>query len=343
MLGTGPSQISDGARDASGTKSNSDFVPISGQKLQIITPGENSDQDGIAMFTDSSAFDPTGIRITQRSYAWTDPAEDDFLIIEYDLENTSSQAIEGFYVGLFFDWDISLTSPDDDRVGKDNSLNLVYQYDLKASIFLGVALLTDSARVFQPVDNSLWLYNGFTKEEKYKFLSGEYNFFPDTAAKDWSQIISAGPFDIQPDGSVKAAFVIAGGRSLEELKDNISKSKIKYCQCVTGVEEDYSPNSVDDFSLGQNYPNPFNPNTTIPFTVYGKRKTESGPIHTTIAIYNILGQRVRTLLDETKKPGHYEVVWDGKDDKGSRVSSGIYFYQIKTQYVRESRRMILLK
>jgi len=222
-------------------------------------------------------------------------------------------------------------------------LNLVYQYDLTGNIFTGIASLTDSARVFQPIDNSLWLYNGFTKEEKWKFLSGEYNLSFDTSAKDWSQIVSAGPSDIPPDDSVKVAFVIAGGRSLQELKDNVSKSKIKYSQCVTGVEENHSPHRAIDFSLDQNYPNPFNPTTTIPFTVHGKRKAENGPVHTTLDIYNILGQRVRTLLDEKMKPGKYEIVWDATDEKGNQVSSGIYFYRIEAGRFSEVKKMVVLK
>jgi hypothetical protein len=343
ILARGLNQVSDGARDLTGSESDYDFKPITEQNLQIITPGEVSDQDGIAIFSDSSASNPIGVKIAQKSFCWADPGNDDYLIIEYSLENISSLTIDHLYIGLFFDWDIPLSSPDNNRAGVDHSLNLVYQYDLKESTFLGIALLTDSARSIQPIDNSLWIYNGFTEEEKYKFLSGEYNFFPDTTARDWSQIISAGPFDIPIDQNVKVAFVIAGGRSLEELITNISKSKIKYNQSVTDVEEDYLTNLSVDFCLGQNYPNPFNLSTSIPFTVNSKRKTENSPVRTTLTIYNILGQKVKTLLDEKKKPGKYEVIWDGRDESGKKVASGIYFYRIKAADFTEVRKMVLLK
>ncbi len=56
-----------------------------------------------------------------------------------------------------------------------------------------------------------------------------------------------------------------------------------------------------------------------------------GPIRTTLKIYNILGQLVRTLVDEEKLPGRYEVVWDGKDDRGKEVTSGVYFYRLETE------------
>jgi hypothetical protein len=101
--------------------------------------------------------------------------------------------------------------------------------------------------------------------------------------------------------------------------------------------------SVSDFSLKQNYPNPFNHNTTIPFTVHGKLKTENGPLHTTLKIYNILGQRVRTLVNEKKFPGEYKVNWDGKDNKGNEVSSGIYLYKLKVDDYEQVKKMVLLK
>jgi hypothetical protein len=110
--------------------------------------------------------------------------------------------------------------------------------------------------------------------------------------------------------------------------------------------------------LFQNYPNPFNPLTRIQFTVGstqtkaavgGLRTAESTPftahssIPTTLKIYNILGQIVRTLVDEPKQPGNYEVTWDGKDDKGKDVASGIYFCKLTVGSYQKIRKMVLLK
>ena len=64
----------------------------------------------------------------------------------------------------------------------------------------------------------------------------------------------------------------------------------------------------EGFSLGRNYPNPFNPTTTIPFTVYGSQFIVNSPVHTTLKTYNILGQLVRTLVDEAKLPGRYNII-----------------------------------
>lgn len=92
--------------------------------------------------------------------------------------------------------------------------------------------------------------------------------------------------------------------------------------------------------LSQNYPNPFNPETKIKYTV-GSRQTH--PIPTTLKIYNILGQLVKTLVDEAQEPGSYEVIWDGKDEEGNEVASGIYFHQLKTEEFSQTKKMVLIR
>lgn len=113
---------------------------------------------------------------------------------------------------------------------------------------------------------------------------------------------------------------------------------------TTDMEEKEELAGVPErFSLSRNYPNPFNPTTTIPFTVASKQKTVNSPIHATLAIYNTLGQRVKTLVDETKTPGYYDVIWDGRDDKGEEVASGTYIYKLEADDFKQTKKMILLK
>ncbi|UCD38023.1 MAG: T9SS type A sorting domain-containing protein [Fidelibacterota bacterium] len=105
---------------------------------------------------------------------------------------------------------------------------------------------------------------------------------------------------------------------------------------------DHSPLSVEEsplpsgFALAQNYPNPFNPTTRIDYTV-----TENGLV--TLDIYNILGQKVRTLVDGLLNPGSYTMIWDGSDDHGSLVAGGVYFYRLQAGTSVETRKMVLLK
>jgi hypothetical protein len=105
----------------------------------------------------------------------------------------------------------------------------------------------------------------------------------------------------------------------------------------TGVREiDNGETRPSDFVLFQNYPNPFNPSTSIEFLL-----PKSGQVK--IEIFNILGRKVRTLVDEQLKPGHKLVDWDGRDDRGRDVTSGIYFYRITVGEFSQSKKMLLLR
>jgi hypothetical protein len=90
------------------------------------------------------------------------------------------------------------------------------------------------------------------------------------------------------------------------------------------------------FSLSQNHPNPFNPATTIGYTL---------PTRSFVAleIYNLLGQKVVTLVNQDMEAGVHQVVWDGKDSQGNKVSSGVYFYRIKADNFSEVKKMVMMK
>ena len=96
----------------------------------------------------------------------------------------------------------------------------------------------------------------------------------------------------------------------------------------------------DEIILGEfnflNYPNPFNPETKIAYQLPIASNVE-------IHIYNIKGERVKTLVDECKSAGYHNVIWNGKDDSGKEVSSGIYFYKMITDEHTSSKKMLLLR
>jgi C1A family cysteine protease len=106
---------------------------------------------------------------------------------------------------------------------------------------------------------------------------------------------------------------------------------------VSGVDdEDSALSGPLVFTLHQNHPNPFNLQTNITYCV-----STTGRVNLTI--YDLLGRRVRTLVDENQNPGEKTVDWDGRDDKGNTVASGIYFYKIETGEFTETKKMMLLK
>ena len=124
---------------------------------------------------------------------------------------------------------------------------------------------------------------------------------------------------IAPDGTVWAA-----------TDDGISK----FVPSTTIVENDIDTPS--EFAVTGNFPNPFNPETSIQFTL-----PENGMVN--LAVYNIMGQKVRELIADRMQAGTHSVIWDGKDDMGNIVSSGIYLSRLISGEHVAANRMLLLK
>jgi hypothetical protein len=96
------------------------------------------------------------------------------------------------------------------------------------------------------------------------------------------------------------------------------------------------------FALSQNYPNPFNPATSIRFDIPAGPQVGAG-LRVRLQVYDVRGRRVRTLLDDVRAPGHHEVHWDGRDDRGVRVESGVYLYRVDAGSFSSMRKMVLMK
>jgi flagellar hook assembly protein FlgD len=92
--------------------------------------------------------------------------------------------------------------------------------------------------------------------------------------------------------------------------------------------------------LYQNHPNPFNPSTVIPFTVPGGLG-ERQAIY--LAVYDVNGALVKTLVSGALQGGRHEARWDGRNERGESVASGIYFVQVRSGGYKEARKMILLR
>lgn len=108
----------------------------------------------------------------------------------------------------------------------------------------------------------------------------------------------------------------------------------------TNYEEPHDENesNVDPIktSLSNNYPNPFNPTTTIKFSLAKDSNVK-------LSIYNIKGQKIKTMINNKLVKGNHSVIWNGTNDKNQAVSSGIYFYSIETDDLTITKKMILMK
>ncbi len=137
-----------------------------------------------------------------------------------------------------------------------------------------------------------------------------------------------------------ARTVEAGNTSQVKLSKALLATANSASIAVKGIDEE--PLLPETFELFQNYPNPFNPTTTIMFTIGA---SEDGALtqQTNLDIYNILGQRVKSLIDNELPSGRYQVEWNSTNESGQRVATGVYFYRIVVGQNSQSKKMLLIK
>jgi photosystem II stability/assembly factor-like uncharacterized protein len=133
---------------------------------------------------------------------------------------------------------------------------------------------------------------------------------------------------------------------ISEFEIHPGTNKIRAATYGRGIWESLIPPMVGNitggnniphsFKLYQNYPNPFNPQTIIRFDIAAK----SG---VTLKVFNILGQEIRTLINSEVTSGEKSVVWDGKNNAGTVVNSGIYIYELRAGDFRESKKLVFMK
>ncbi|UCB51592.1 MAG: T9SS type A sorting domain-containing protein [Candidatus Zixiibacteriota bacterium] len=108
---------------------------------------------------------------------------------------------------------------------------------------------------------------------------------------------------------------------------------------LLSVKREYEQSALPPrVRLHQNHPNPFNPETKIKYSV-----EVGGAVQVGVRVYNVAGQLVKTLVDEVKSPGEYEVIWNGRNENDDQVASGVYFYRLQVSDLIETRKMVLLR
>ncbi len=286
-------------------------------------------------FTDSGAGTAVGssrigLKVIQRSYAFVDAPDNDYVAIRYDIYNTRTDTLRNVYVGIYADWDVNDVNMN--KVDYDTLRSLGYMWDSTGSNYFGVTILDTEATSFRAVYNPTYIYNnGFSEGSKYRFMTNGLELTKSDVVNDWSFVISAGPFTIPPGilhyKKVSVAFL--GGNNLADLQLNTDAAKSKGA-AILGVSE--RPSGVPDvYSLYQNYPNPFNPVTTISYSLAGRG-------HVSLKVYDMLGKEVASLIDTDQPAGNYETQFDG-----SQLSSGVYYYRLISDNFVQTKKLMLVK
>jgi hypothetical protein len=302
-----------------------------------------ADQVIVSGYNDDDSPDPFDLYIRQESWAFdSNSPDDDFVIVRYFIHNRSDSDLTDLRAGLFLDLDIE--NAGDDTGDSDEARKTTYMKDDVSGIHVGVRLL-EGDETPDPLSNQSLIHNPtfvypslyILDVDKFGFLSGSdptYQVPQSTGPDDWSLLVAAGPFTLAPQDSNEVAFAIVGGESLGDLLANADRAQQAYAP-TTGVERGDQP-GLRVTRLMPNTPNPFNPQTTVRFDL-------AQPADVKLMVYSPMGRVVRTLLRGLREAGQHEMVWDGRNDSGGQVASGVYFLRLDAGPVTESRRMLMVK
>ncbi|MEW6412747.1 MAG: FlgD immunoglobulin-like domain containing protein [Candidatus Zixiibacteriota bacterium] len=164
--------------------------------------------------------------------------------------------------------------------------------------------------------------------------TGDLDMYP----ADRRMMGNSGPFTFRPGDSLYMLIRMTAKHGTDYLNAITELKRVLNLpvDLMTDVPGETPGQLPDKFAVKQNYPNPFNPSTTIQYSLPERT-------HVTIDIYNLLGQKVRQLVDEMQTAGEHTVLWDGNDEGGNGVATGMYFYRVKAGDFIDNKKMLLVK
>ncbi|MFL2983817.1 MAG: FlgD immunoglobulin-like domain containing protein [Candidatus Neomarinimicrobiota bacterium] len=237
------------------------------------------------------------------------------------------------------------------EISFDRSSSIGRQKNSKESIDINdmPILPSPSDRIFISIDlNNNGFFNHSTDYRSSSEINGVWNIRVNKG-RDRGTILFNGSYREDLPRDIILAIIDIGNRTVirdfpdNELTIQDNNNSVYDLKFIIG-EEGYVLSTIDEilstipteFTLGQNYPNPFNPTTNIDIAI-----PHTGEV--TLVIYNILGQQIRTLLAKNMEYGFHTTTWNGLDQSGRAVSSGVYFSELRARGFRQTKKMLLLK
>lgn len=323
---------------ATATFRQQDYVTLPDGWVDFQEPGTIASEEATVTYEDVSTNHPNHLRITQHTFMWEG---DPLLLLKYAFKNPHNHSVSDLYLGQFMVFNITgsgneWTSFEDDLAGweENDGLGFAYMYDNdQTTPYIGVAMFDQSGK---NANNALT----FTAGSRLNWGGDELRFSrtmrngiiePDASMPaNYSILMSSGPFSIDVGQSISPfmiAFVV--GENLDDLKNAVN---LAYQRSTLVTSDKERPGQVpDNFRLFQNYPNPFNSSTTIRFSL-------PKAVHVKVEVFNVLGERVITLLDEPKLAGSHSIGFDAKN-----LASGVYVLRIEAGTFWAVRKMHYLK
>jgi hypothetical protein len=284
------------------------------------------------------------------------------------VRNTSGQPLTGLRLGLFADWDLPASGGEPrETAGWDPARRLGFVEGTRTDQpSLGVVWLDDVSlgqltyavlRREQVISSTTGNPPGptgglgpsqapmtgeFSDAEKWTALSSGQTTTTESTPQDLYQIIGVGPLALAAGATDTVAVALVAGENRAALLANAEAARASYFIRVLGTDPPPPPEPPQTLALEQNFPNPFRTGqqTTI---LFGVPAPATGTPRASLAIYDVLGRRVRTLVDGDVIAGDQAVTWDGTSDAGGSVPSGVYVARLESGGTDRTIRILFVR
>lgn len=304
----------------------------------IIGRSDYSDEDSWASYNDDGNEETgKGLQVQQFGYAWKGK---NYVILKFVLANHNTSSLNDMYAGLMADFDMGPESLDPYRNagGTDKNLNLAYMKQ-RADVdnpHVGVKLLRGQKANVTMIANAEYVHNlKWNDETLFKFLKGKLSLASAPSEADWSVLVSSGPFDLSPGATDTVAFAFVAGENLDDLKANAQDAQATWdTMKFSGIEEDGfdAPTTLDLKAS----PELITGKGTIMFSL-------PNATHVRLNIFDLSGRKVNTLVDDNLIAGRHEIYWNGRDQKGRKVSNGVYFISLTANDARLVYKAVIIR
>ena len=309
---------------------NTDLVPV--DSLRAVVPPEAGDEQFRGSYSDAGHGTPKNLLVTQNSYQVAAPGYDDFVVLEFDIRNNGTSAVDGMYAGTWSDLDIG-SDPASNTSFADTVRRFMYmRQSSSANPTVGVKILApQSFSNLTSVDHNIWVYptdSCVTDNQKFRFLNGTIVQRNSNRAYDWSVVSSVGPFDLPVGNTYRFAVAFVGGADENTAKANADSAQSWYDHSV-GVFE--SPKQLQVAKALELVPNPFTGRTSVRYNV-------RVPSRVRIAAVDVTGRVVANLFNADVAAGKGELVWQPKG-----IANGVYFIKLETPDGKTTQRALLVR
>lgn len=324
VIGQGSYNVSSSLRDRNGNFRPSDFTPVDRIATEeLTTDGGNRVS---ASFADQINSFGLPLEVQFEAIDYSKNLDENMVVLSYDLVNVGTEPLDSVYFGFLADFDLLGRS---ETIHYLDSVQMIYQVSPEGPL-VGVVLLENLVSATTIVNGTGKA--GLSEADYLKLISGTQIRLEHPAADDLYFVIGSGPLKLAPEQAVRIKMALIAGDNVDELTATAQLALDRH----SGSGGTTQTGLPDSFELYQNYPNPFNPSTTIALVL-------SKPNMIRIDIINILGQTVKQFDMGLLPAGRYEVIWEGRDDTGEQVASGVYFYRVADDGTTKTRKMVLLR